>query len=92
MCREKEMKEKNADPVFRYQMMERGWMNKTDFQKFACLGYKKANEAFKQMKSEIKKEGYEMIEDNVILTKRAIAFCGLSKQEIIRAYNAAKDL
>ncbi len=82
-------KRKTADPVFRYEMMERGWMNKSDFQKFACIGYKKASDAFNQIKAEVKKEGYEMIEENIILTKRAIAFCGLTKQEIIRAYESA---
>lgn len=84
-------KQKIVDPVFRYQMMERGWMNKSDFQKFAGIGYKKANEAFKHIKAQIKNEGYEMIEENIILTKRAIAFCGLTKQEIIRAYESFKN-
>lgn len=71
---------------FRYRMMERGWMNKSDLAKFLEVGRKNAEKAFNRIMQDTKREGFENIDENTILTKRAIAFVGLSEKKIIEAY------
>lgn len=75
---------------FRYRMMERGWMNKSDLAKFLEVGRKNAEKAFNRIMSDVKREGFENIDENTILTKRAIAFVGLSERKIIEAYERDK--
>ena len=58
--------------AYRYEMMEKGYMNKSELSKFIGCGRNKGSKVFQKIMEDIKKEGLENIDSNVILTKRAI--------------------
>lgn len=72
--------------AYRYEMMEKGYMNKSELSKFIGCGRNKGSKIFQQIREDIKKEGLENIDSNVILTKRAIQYLGLTQKSIIDAY------
>lgn len=72
--------------AYRYEMMEKGYMNKTELSKFIGCGRNKGIKIFQKIMEDIKKEGLESIDSNVILTKRAIQYLGLTQKSIIDAY------
>lgn len=72
--------------AYRYEMMEKGYMNKTELSKFIGCGRNKGIKIFQKIMEDIKKEGLENIDSNVILTKRAIQYLGLTQKSIIDAY------
>lgn len=72
--------------AYRYEMMEKGYMNKTELSKFIGCGRNKGIKIFQKILEDIKKEGLENIDSNVILTKRAIQYLGLTQKSIIDAY------
>lgn len=85
------MKRKKVDPAFRVQMMEKGYMNKSELAEFLGCGRDMARETFKAIMNEVKKEGLENIDQNLILTKRAINYLGLTDKQIIEAYERSKS-
>lgn len=72
--------------AYRYEMMEKGYMNKTELSKFIGCGRNKGIKIFQKIMEDIKKEGLENIDENTILTKRAIQYLGLTQKSIIDAY------
>ncbi len=71
---------------FRYQMLERGWMNKKELATFTGLGRKKAEKLFQLILIDQEKEGIERIDGNIVLTKRVLIYCGLTEKKVIDAY------
>lgn len=72
---------------FRYRMMTRGYMNKSELQKFLGCGYKTAIKAWRHMTQDRVAEGLESIDGGrLILTKRAISYLGLTEKKIIEAH------
>lgn len=84
------MKAKPADPAFRYQMMERGYMNKKELAQFIGCGYKKARSLFEAISQDVKKEGLEAMDPNLVLTKRVIEYLGLTNKQVIDAYERSR--
>lgn len=72
--------------AYRYKMMEKGYMNKSELSKFLGCGRNKGSKVFQQIMEDIKKEGLENIDSNVILTKRAIHYLGLTQKNIVESY------
>lgn len=72
--------------AYRYEMMEKGYMNKSELSKFLGCGRSKGSKIFQQIREDIKKEGLENIDSNVILTKRAIQYLGLTQKNIVESY------
>lgn len=72
--------------AFRYQMLTKGYMNKRELQAFLDCGEKLATKAFNSMMKDIEKEGMERLAGNVVLTKRAIGYLGLTEKKIVEAY------
>lgn len=72
--------------AYRYKMMERGYMNKTELSKFIGCGRNKGSKIFQEIMEDIKKEGLENIDENTILTKRAILYLGLTQRNIVESY------
>ena len=72
--------------AYRYEMMEKGYMNISELSKFIGCGRGKGSKIFQKIMEDIKKEGLENIDSNVILTKRAIQYLGLTQKSIIDAY------
>lgn len=75
---------------FRYRMMIKGYMNKTELGKFLDCGYTTATKAYDSITKDIEAEGMERLSGGFILTKRAIAYLGLSEKKIIEAYEREK--
>lgn len=72
--------------AYRYEMMEKGYMNISELSKFIGCGRGKGSKIFQQIMEDIKKEGLENIDNNVILTKRAIQYLGLTQKNIVESY------
>ena len=72
--------------AYRYEMMEKGYMNISELSKFIGCGRGKGSKIFQQIMEDIKKEGLENIDSNVILTKRAIQYLGLTQKNIVESY------
>lgn len=72
--------------AYRYEMMEKGYMNKSELSKFIGCGRNKGGKIFQKIMEDIKKEGLENIDSNVILTKRAIQYLGLTQKNIVDSY------
>lgn len=72
--------------AYRYEMMEKGYMNKTELSKFIGCGRNKGSKIFQKIMEDIKKEGLENIDSNIILTKRAVQYLGLTQKNIVESY------
>lgn len=72
--------------AYRYEMMEKGYMNKSELSKFIGCGRNKGGKIFQQIMKDIKKEGLENIDENTVLTKRAIQYLGLTQKNIVESY------
>lgn len=72
--------------AYRYEMMEKGYMNKSELSKFLGCGRKKGSKIFQKIMEDIKKEGLENIDSNIILTKRAVQYLGLTQKSIVESY------
>ena len=72
--------------AYRYEMMEKGYMNKSELSKFLGCGRKKGSKIFQKIMEDIKKEGLENIDSNIILTKRAVKYLGLTQKNIVESY------
>lgn len=72
--------------AYRYVMLEKGYMNKSELSKFIGCGRNKGSKIFQKIMEDIKKEGLENIDSNVILTKRAVQYLGLTQKSIVESY------
>lgn len=72
--------------AYRYEMMEKGYMNKSELSKFLGCGRKKGSKIFQKIMEDIKKEGLENIDSNIILAKRAVQYLGLTQKNIVESY------
>lgn len=72
--------------AYRYEMMEKGYMNKSELSKFLGCGRNKGSKIFQKIMEDIKKEGLENIDSNIILTKRAVQYLGLTQKNIVESY------
>ena len=61
-------------------------MNISELSKFIGCGRGKGSKIFQKIMEDIKKEGLENIDSNVILTKRAIQYLGLTQKSIVESY------
>lgn len=77
--------------TFRYQMMVKGYMNKKELGEFLGCGYKTATKAYNAMTKDIEAEGMERLDGGFILTKRAIAYLGLTEKKITEAYDRQEE-
>lgn len=73
------------DSEFRYQMMVKGWMNKKELAQFIGCGYSRATRVLNDIQKDIKREGLEKIDDNIVLTDRVIEYLGLTPKKILKA-------
>lgn len=76
--------------TFRYQMMTKGYMNKTELARFLDCGYKNATKAYELMMEDTEKEGMERLNNGFVLTKRALGYLGLTEKKVIEAYERSK--
>lgn len=82
--------DQNQLALNRYELMRKGFVNRTDIKKFVPCGYATAKKIFKTIREEIDSSGIENLDDNIILTSRLMKFMGLSEKKIIDAYQALK--
>lgn len=73
--------------AFRYRMMVRGYMNIGELAKFLGCGRKMASKVYDSILDDETKEGVERLSHGLILTTRAIDYCGLSEKKVIDAYH-----
>ena len=71
---------------FRYDMMLKGFRNRTELKKFLQVGEKRAAKAWDKMQADIDKEGLEGLDGGALLTTRAIKYLGMTKKEVIENY------
>lgn len=84
-------KKKESLEAFRYEMLIRGYMNKTQLQRFMDCGWVTMDKAYNAMLADADAEGIERLHGGHILTKRAIAYLGLTEKKIIEAYERQKE-
>ena len=79
-------KEQMSLDEFRYWAMIKGYMNKSELGTFLDCGARLASKTFDSIMKDVEREGLENLQGNVILTKRAISYLGLSEKKIVEAY------
>ena len=88
------MRIRKVDPdqliVDRYNLMRKGFLNRKDVMAFVPCGTKMANMIVDDIRKEVALEGYENLDENLILAKRIIAYLGLTEKKIESAYEALK--
>lgn len=83
------MRDINELAIYRFEMMERGYMNKKELAQFLDCGKDRARKTFNAIMLDVKREGLESIDDNIVLTKRAIQYLGLTQKQILDSYERA---
>lgn len=76
--------------AFRYRMMTKGYMNKSELAQFLGCGRKLASKVYDSILKDLEKQGVEKLDHGLILTTRAIDYCGLSEKKVIDAYRRSK--
>ena len=71
---------------FRYDMMLKGFMNKSELKRFLQIGEKRTAKAWNKMQSDIDKEGLEGLGGGLLLTTRAMKYLGITRKEVIDNY------
>ena len=88
------MRIRKVDPdqliVDRYNLMRKGFLNRKEVMAFVPCGTKTANMIVDDIRKEVVLEGYENLDENLILAKRIIAYLGLTEKKIEAAYQALK--
>lgn len=88
------MRIKKVDPdqlvVDRYNLMRKGFLNRKEVMAFVPCGARMANMIIDGIRKEVELEGYENLDENLILAKRIIAYLGLTEKKIESAYQALK--
>ena len=82
------MKEETLEQ-FRYRMMVRGYMNKSELARFMECGMTTARKAWDAMRKDAKLSGLENL-GGAILTRRAMKYTGLTEDAITTAYERQK--
>lgn len=70
----------------RYLLMNKGYLNQSDVMKFIPCGQSKAKKVVAEIRQDIKTQGIENLDNNVILVGRLIKYLGLSEKKIKDAY------
>ena len=73
-----------------YNLMRKGFLNRTEVMAFVPCGARMANMIIDGIRKEVELEGYENLDENLILAKRIIAYLGLTEKKIESAYQALK--
>lgn len=88
------MRIKRVDPdqlvIDRYNLMRKGFLNRKEVMAFVPCGARMANMIIDGIRKEVELEGYENLDENLILAKRIIAYLGLTEKKIESAYQALK--
>lgn len=88
------MRIKKVDPdqlvIDRYNLMRKGFLNRKEVMAFVPCGARMANMIVDGIRKEVELEGYENLDENLILAKRIIAYLGLTEKKIEAAYQALK--
>ena len=88
------MRIRKVDPdqlvIDRYNLMRKGFLNRKEVMSFVPCGTKMANMIVDDIRKEVLLEGYENLDENLILAKRIIAYLGLTEKKIEAAYQALK--
>lgn len=88
------MRIKKVDPdqlvIDRYNLMRKGFLNRKEVMAFVPCGARMANTIIDGIRKEVALEGYENLDENLILAKRIIAYLGLTEKKIESAYQALK--
>ena len=88
------MRIKRVDPdqlvIDRYNLMRKGFLNRKEVMAFVPCGARMANMIIDGIRKEVELEGYENLDENLILAKRIIAYLGLTEKKIELAYQALK--
>lgn len=88
------MRIKKVDPdqlvVDRYNLMRKGFLNRKEVMAFVPCGARMANMIIDGIRKEVALEGYENLDENLILAKRIIVYLGLTEKKIESAYQALK--
>lgn len=88
------MRIKRVDPdqlvIDRYNLMRKGFLNRKEVMAFVPCGARMANMIIEGIRKEVELEGYENLDENLILAKRMIAYLGLTEKKIELAYQALK--
>ena len=88
------MRIKKVDPdqlvIDRYNLMRKGFMNRKEVMAFVPCGARMANMIIEGIRKEVELEGYENLDETLILAKRIIAYLGLTEKKIESAYQALK--
>lgn len=88
------MRIKKVDPdqlvIDRYNLMRKGFLNRKEVMAFVPCGARMANMIINGIRKEVELEGYENLDENLILAKRIIAYLGLTEKKIESAYQALK--
>lgn len=61
---------------------QKGYVTRRDICEFVPCSYNKSRKIFDTITQEIEKEGYERIDDNILLARRLLDFLGLSEESI----------
>ena len=88
------MRIKKVDPdqlvIDRYNLMRKGFLNRKEVMAFVPCGARMAHMIIDGIRKEVELEGYENLDENLILAKRIIAYLGLTEKKIELAYQALK--
>lgn len=74
----------------RYKLLLKGFVNKSELNRFVPCGNKKGTRIWDTIKDSVKAEGIEKLDGEVILTKRLIEYLGLTEKKVIDSYEAIK--
>lgn len=88
------MRIRKVDPdqlvIDRYNLMRKGFLNRKEVMAFVPCGARMASMIIDGIRKEVALEGYENLDENLILAKRIIAYLGLTEKKIESAYQALK--
>ena len=66
----------------RLEIIEKGYVSRRDICEFIPCSYNKARKIWNTITSNIHKEGFEQIDDNIMLAGRLLNYLGLSEEKI----------
>lgn len=70
--------------VRREELINKGYLNKSEIREFIPCGYKKACQIYDEIREKNKAEGIENLSD-VVLAKRVLPYIGMSAKEVSAA-------
>ena len=75
----------------RLEIIEKGYVSRRDICEFVPCSYNKARKIWNLITSNIEKEGFERIDDNIMLANRLLQYLGLSEEKIKAAIQKEKS-